>query len=169
MGLGNGNPKNGDRGSNFNYELKVLQGLEAIADALDGGGSSPNPNPLIASGCFSPSITPDSPCDVDSVVALYQKLGNIVQCTIQFTVANATTDLITFTIDGFLFPPIDGFDRRYIYYSITPDRLINETRTLTLGSVTPTTVDVVLDMVNTTNVSGVFSVFLSYPYDVNNC
>lgn len=35
MSLGNGNPKEGDKGSNFNYELKVLQGLEAIALALE--------------------------------------------------------------------------------------------------------------------------------------
>jgi hypothetical protein len=37
MSLGNGNPKEGDKGSNFNYELKVLQGLEAIAVALEPG------------------------------------------------------------------------------------------------------------------------------------
>lgn len=35
MSLGNGNPKEGDKGSNFNYELKVLQGLEAIAVSLE--------------------------------------------------------------------------------------------------------------------------------------
>lgn len=37
MSLGNGNPKEGDKGSNFNYELKVLQGLEAIAVAIENG------------------------------------------------------------------------------------------------------------------------------------
>ena len=35
MSLGNGNPKEGDKGSNFNYELKVLQGLDAIATGLE--------------------------------------------------------------------------------------------------------------------------------------
>lgn len=35
MSLGNGNPKEGDKGSNFNYELKVLQGLDSIAVALE--------------------------------------------------------------------------------------------------------------------------------------
>lgn len=34
MGLGNGNPKEGDKGSNFNYELKVLQGLQCACDQL---------------------------------------------------------------------------------------------------------------------------------------
>jgi hypothetical protein len=38
MGLGNGNPKEGDKGSNFFWELKVLQGLEAIAEAIEAGG-----------------------------------------------------------------------------------------------------------------------------------
>ena len=38
MALGNGNPKEGDKGSNFFWELKVLQGLEAIAEAIDAGG-----------------------------------------------------------------------------------------------------------------------------------
>ncbi len=37
MSLGNGNPKEGDKGSNFNYELKVLQGLDAIATSLEQG------------------------------------------------------------------------------------------------------------------------------------
>ena len=30
MSLGNGNPKEGDKGSNFNFELKVLKGLQTI-------------------------------------------------------------------------------------------------------------------------------------------
>jgi hypothetical protein len=34
MALGNGNPKEGDKGSNFNYNLKVLQGLQCICDEV---------------------------------------------------------------------------------------------------------------------------------------
>ena len=37
MGLGNGNPKEGDKGSNFNYELKVLQGLQNIINNVLAG------------------------------------------------------------------------------------------------------------------------------------
>lgn len=37
MSLGNGNPKSGDKGSNFNYEIKALQGLESIAKKLETG------------------------------------------------------------------------------------------------------------------------------------
>jgi hypothetical protein len=39
MGLGNGNPKYGDKGSNFNYELKVLQLLDGIANGVQNVGS----------------------------------------------------------------------------------------------------------------------------------
>jgi hypothetical protein len=42
MGLGNGNPKNGDRGSNFNYELKVLQALDSIAETLENKADTTN-------------------------------------------------------------------------------------------------------------------------------
>jgi len=42
MSLGNGNPKEGDKGSNFNYELKVLQGLESIAVALESQPTTTN-------------------------------------------------------------------------------------------------------------------------------
>ena len=34
MSLGNGNPEDGDKGSNFNYELKVLQGLQCICNEV---------------------------------------------------------------------------------------------------------------------------------------
>jgi uncharacterized protein (AIM24 family) len=37
MALGNGNPKDGDKGSNFNYELKVLQGLQSIINNVLAG------------------------------------------------------------------------------------------------------------------------------------
>jgi len=37
MSLGNGNKKEGDKGSNFNYELKVLQGLQCACDQLQTG------------------------------------------------------------------------------------------------------------------------------------
>lgn len=50
MSLGNGNPKEGDKGSNFNYELKVLQGLDAIAVALE---NQPQPPATINYGLFA--------------------------------------------------------------------------------------------------------------------
>jgi hypothetical protein len=42
MALGNGNPKSGDKGSNFNYELKVLQALDSIAETLENKADTTN-------------------------------------------------------------------------------------------------------------------------------
>ena len=61
MSLGNGNPKEGDKGSNFNYELKVLQGLDAIATGLEQGNLNKG---LFAetknSGLITNTVTPGS-------------------------------------------------------------------------------------------------------------
>jgi hypothetical protein len=90
MGLGNGNPKSGDKGSNFNYELKVLQGLEAIANILDGGGSGDpalNPGPAFSSGvlnCEDIVVISDALAAVKNTWCTYQKVGNII-----------TTDIVT--------------------------------------------------------------------------
>lgn len=37
MALGNGNPKSGDKGSNFDFQRRVLKGISATVDALEGG------------------------------------------------------------------------------------------------------------------------------------
>lgn len=81
MSLGNGNPKEGDKGSNFNYELKVLQGLESIAVALENQPAVPpslnyglyaatansatltnttTPGSLVGSGVGSLSVPPNT-------------------------------------------------------------------------------------------------------------
>lgn len=59
MSLGNGNPKEGDKGSNFNYELKVLQGLEAIAVGLEAGivQDVTATAPLVSTGGSTPDIS----------------------------------------------------------------------------------------------------------------
>ena len=38
MSLGNGNPREGDKGSNFDFERSSLKLLQSIADATAGGG-----------------------------------------------------------------------------------------------------------------------------------
>lgn len=59
MALGNGNPKEGDKGSNFNYELKVLQGLEAIAVGLEAGivQDITVTAPLVSTGGSTPDLS----------------------------------------------------------------------------------------------------------------
>ncbi len=99
MGLGNGNPNEGNKGSNFNFELKMLQGLEAIANALDGGsggGSGDpalNPGPAFSSGVFSADdiITfSDVDINLNTSWGTYQKIGNIVSTDINIDVTGIT-------------------------------------------------------------------------------
>jgi len=99
MGLGNGNPKEGDKGSNFNFELKMLQGLEAIANALDGGsggGSGDpalNPGPAFSSGVFRAAdiiVFSDGNISVDNTWGTYQKIGNIVSTDITIDITGIT-------------------------------------------------------------------------------
>jgi hypothetical protein len=99
MGLGNGNPKEGDKGSNFNFELKMLQGLEAIANALDGGsggGSGDpalNPGPAFSSGVFRATdiiVFSDADIGVNNAWGTYQKIGNIVSTDINIDVTGIT-------------------------------------------------------------------------------
>lgn len=48
MGLGNGNSKSGNKGSNYNYELRVLQLLNQIREASPGGSGGITP---VVSNC----------------------------------------------------------------------------------------------------------------------
>jgi len=104
MGLGNGNPKAGDKGSNFDYELKVLKLLEAIAVAVE-NGSGINCDDLsscpiieeitkvtstIDAQCFIPNITiADPAANLSFATGQYQRVGNIVTCTVFFQVIEA--------------------------------------------------------------------------------
>jgi len=109
MGLGNGNPNEGNKGSNFNFELKMLQGLEAIANALDGGSGggsgdpAVNPGPALSSGVFKADgiITfSDTSIGIVRNYGTYQKIGNIVSTDINIDI-NGITDS-TGTIDVIL-------------------------------------------------------------------
>jgi hypothetical protein len=110
MGLGNGNPNEGDKGSNFNYELKTLQLLQAIAVAVEGGGGGGGLTcttvedctiiesiktsvqdfgtqlATIEAACFVPSITSTVGATVTNRSGQYQRVGNIVTCTVYFTI-----------------------------------------------------------------------------------
>ena len=110
MGLGNGNPKEGDKGSNFNYELKTLQLLQAIAVAVEGGGGgggltcttvadcevittlqsevTANTDQLltIESACFTPNIIVTAGATITNESGQYQRVGNIVTCTVYFEI-----------------------------------------------------------------------------------
>jgi hypothetical protein len=68
MSLGNGNYTNGNKGSNFNYELKVLQGLERIKEAADNINPNIDKCPLefpFKAGSVGPTISFVKPNDAD--------------------------------------------------------------------------------------------------------
>ena len=39
MSLGNGNKKQGNKGSNYDFELRVLKGIQAVMDSLSGSST----------------------------------------------------------------------------------------------------------------------------------
>jgi len=108
MSLGNGNPKEGDKGSNFNFELKMLQGLEAIANALDGGsggGSGDpalNPGPAFSSATFDANdLITFSDTNIAFVRAWgsYIKVGNIITTSISISgITGITTSSALLTV-----------------------------------------------------------------------
>jgi hypothetical protein len=55
MSLGNGNKKQGDKGSNYDFELKVLKGIQAVMDSLSGdsAGQARIPGIIRATGAGS--------------------------------------------------------------------------------------------------------------------
>lgn len=55
MSLGNGNPREGDKGSNFDFERSSLKLLQAIADATAGGGVIPTTAsvPIVVGGSLN--------------------------------------------------------------------------------------------------------------------
>lgn len=85
MALGNGNPKDGDKGSNFNYELKVLQGLEAIAVALENQpvsnsftsstGTINGAGIVISSSLLIPANTITNPSTIEFIAKFYRMSG----------------------------------------------------------------------------------------------
>jgi type IV secretory pathway VirB2 component (pilin) len=84
MSLGNGNPKDGDKGSNFNYELKVLQGLDAIAVALENpptktftntAGTTTGAGILISNSLLIPANTITNPSAIEFIAKFYRVSG----------------------------------------------------------------------------------------------
>ena len=72
MGLGNGYPKSGDKGSNFDYEYHVLKGLDDIATKLEAGGSGEQQFTML-NGAATPENNP-----FNTGVAGYSSNSNVL-------------------------------------------------------------------------------------------
>ncbi|MBP01277.1 MAG: hypothetical protein CMM25_00495 [Rhodospirillaceae bacterium] len=84
MALGNGKPKNGDKGSNFSFELKNLLGLKSIKDAV-----------IASSGGAGSVVTP----------TLTKVVGNTTETLasntfIEVSIANVGATTVEFSNDG---------------------------------------------------------------------
>ena len=93
MALGNGNPKEGDKGSNFFWELKVLQGLEAIAVAIEAGGGGGGGGGGITQLTADVTAGPGAGSQVATIAPLAvtaAKLGNNAVTTAKILNANVT-------------------------------------------------------------------------------
>lgn len=93
MALGNGNPKEGDKGSNFFWELRVLQGLEAIAVAIEAGGGGGGGGGGITQLTGDVTAGPGSGSQVATIAPLAvtaAKLGNNAVITSKILNGNVT-------------------------------------------------------------------------------
>lgn len=102
MSLGNGNPKEGDKGSNFNYELKVLQGLEAIAVALENpstqiftntAGTTTGAGILISNSLLIPANTITNPSAIEFIAKFYRVSGTTATIN-SYLFTNTTNSIV---------------------------------------------------------------------------
>tara|TARA_R110002020_G_scaffold23658_6_gene78637 strand:- start:3122 stop:3514 length:393 start_codon:yes stop_codon:yes gene_type:complete len=87
MSLGNGKPKYGDKGSNFSFEIKNLQGLSRIKDAVDaisgGGGGIASPKVKKITG----NVLEQYPTDTYIEVSM----ANVGASTVELSTDGGTT------------------------------------------------------------------------------
>ena len=167
MGLGNGNPKEGDKGSNFNFELKVLQSLDAIATALDGGGG-PTPVPLFDAGCFTPTITSNeifNPPTITVQECYYVKVKNVVQTYITFEISSGILIADDFFIDlNGGYPPLPPGGLTNIFGSATRSEPGGDLIKLKVGNFGGNIVQIGVQNAVAT-IDSTYSVIITYPYE----
>jgi hypothetical protein len=194
MGLGNGNPKEGDKGSNFNYELKTLQLLQAIAVAVEGGGggggltcatvidcatiqsikSDVDANTAqlltIESACFTPTITVDPGATVIGESGQYQRVGNIVTCTVYFAIPANLLAASSILIEVPIKDPASDYDlsTSLIMGTLTPAELPKYT-TSDFSSGYADGIEFSVTTGPTDNIKGNYVAHFSYAYDTSLC
>lgn len=81
MGLGNGNPKSGNKGSNYAYELKNLRSISGLAESIRAHGTSPLATEATLISVLNAIIASDQDIEIllvrDTVTLIvYQQITN---------------------------------------------------------------------------------------------
>jgi hypothetical protein len=193
MGLGNGNPKEGDKGSNFNYELKTLQLLQAIAVAIEGGGGGGGLTcttvedctiiesiktsvqdfgtqlATIESACFSPNITVGSGVTVTNRFSQYQRVGNIVTCTVYFSIGATTAVDDTITIDTPIQEPASDYTSLGSIMGSLTSTGIENWRNLDFAGGTTNGISFFIRTTAPTTIQNAYVAQFSYAYNTSLC
>lgn len=194
MGLGNGNPNEGNKGSNFNYELKTLQLLQAIAVAIEGGGGGGGltcttvedcavittlQSDLTAvtdtlatfdAACFVPNIIVTAGATITNEFGQYQRVGNIVTCTVYFEIPVTAVQSGQINIEVPIQDPASDYtgSTSLIMGTLTPRNLPKFTSCdFSLGTINGIrfiVATVITDAINTSYVA-----HFSYAYDTSKC
>jgi hypothetical protein len=193
MALGNGNPKSGDKGSNFNFELKMLQLLQAIAVAIEGGGGggltcttvadckvitdlqsevTANTDQLltIESACFTPNIIVTAGATITNKSGQYQRVGNIVTCTVYFEILTTAVQAGQINIEVPIKDPASVYtaSTSLIMGTLTP----REQPKFTISDFFSGSVDGIRFLVTTIiteNIKSEYVAHFSYAYDTSQC
>lgn len=194
MGLGNGNPNEGNKGSNFNYELKTLQLLDAIAVAVEQGGGpggltcatlencevittlqsdvTANTDQLltIESACFTPTITVDPGATAGGGSGQYQRVGNIVTCTVYFSIPSTALTASSVLIEVPIKDPASDYNAStsLIMGTLTPRELPKFTTSdFTTGYTDGIAFSVAVTGAD--NIKSAYVAHFSYAYDTSLC
>jgi len=194
MGLGNGNPNEGDKGSNFNYELKTLQLLQAIAVAVEGGGGGGGLTcttvedctiiesikasvqdfgtqlATIEAACFTPTITVDAGATVTNESGQYQRIGNIVTCTVYFSIPATLLAASSILIEVPIKDPASDYNlsSSLIMGTITPTEL-PKFITSDFSSGYADGIEFSVSTIITENIKGNYVAQFSYAYNTSLC
>jgi hypothetical protein len=102
MGLGNGNPKSGNKGSNFSYEMRSLQLLGQLAAAVPGP-----PGSLATEATLVSVLNAIVASDQDIEILLVRDTGNGDQVVQQITNYETGTPVVTYKdVNGAVYVPV---------------------------------------------------------------
>jgi hypothetical protein len=110
MGLGNGNPKSGNKGSNYAYELKTVRALSEIISSIKtlnpSGGGVPGV-PLATESTLISVLNAIVASDQDIEILLVRDTGNADQVVQQITNYQTGVPVVTYQdVDGNPYVPV---------------------------------------------------------------